>query len=348
MTDYAFFLQGSNRWGKDLALLWRHLNICPSLQQVHITSITQLELSSLTSLKAWGDKKKFCNDITCLLVSAEEEATGNRKYGLSTVWMNPCQARVPSMEEAVRELTTWVFSGPNWPYALVWLNEDTHHVPLPKEWHLGVLPEGGTDSTTCRRISQLEVCQLCISGLQAAYLVGLNGCEVPIITHLPKSLDNGISLTGDRSIYLDVNILQPITEEPDWKVLPLGRCSPILMASPLQTTPLKLERGISITMEVRSLLSWVMLDTSGHVSWHSTPKRPNPIVVLTPPPHKLRDLSGLVDTSSQVSTLDDAEMAETSLEEIPTTISPIAKTLGPSSGTPPKDASHFERRPTSP
>ena len=44
------------------------------------------------------------------------------------------------MEEAVRELTAWVSSGPNWPYALVQLNEDAHHAPLPKEGHLGVLP----------------------------------------------------------------------------------------------------------------------------------------------------------------------------------------------------------------
>ena len=56
---------------------------------------------------------------------------------------------------------------------------------------------------------------------------------------------------------------------------------------------------------------------SGHVSGNLTPKRPNPMVVLTPPSLKLRDLSGLVDTLSQVSTPDDAEMAEASLDEIP-------------------------------
>ena len=223
----------------------------------------------------------------------------------------------------------------------MWLNEDTHHAPLPKEGHLGILPEGGTNSTACGRISQLEVCQLLVSGLQVTYQVGLNGCEDPIITPLPKSLANGISLTGGRSVYLEVNIPQPIVEEPDWKASPLGRCSPILMASPLKATPLKLEREVSMTMEVRSLLSWMMLDTSGHVSGNSTPKRPNPMVVLTPPPHKLRDLSRLVDTSSQVSTPDDVEMVEASLEEVPTTISPIAKTPGPSSGTPLADASHL-------
>ena len=99
-----------------------------------------------------------------------------------------------------------------------------------------------------------------------------------------------------------------------------------------------------MTMEVRSLLSWVMLDTSGHMSGNSTPKRPNPMVILIPPPHKLIDLSRLVDTSSQVSTPDDAEMAEASLEEVPTTISPIAKTPGPSSGTPSADASHLQEK----
>ena len=48
-----------------------------------------------------GERHKVCHDIAFLLVLAEEEATGDRKYGLLTKWVNPCQARVPSMEEAV-------------------------------------------------------------------------------------------------------------------------------------------------------------------------------------------------------------------------------------------------------
>ena len=154
------------------------------------------------------------------------------------------------MEEVVRELTTWVSSGPNWSYALVQLNEDTQHAPLPKEGHLGVLPEGGTDSTTCRRISQLEVCQLLILGLQVAYPVGLNGSKVPIITSLPKSLANGISLAGGKSIYLEVDIPQPIMEEPDQKASPPCGC----------------------------------LHHNGQPC--QGPKRPNPMVILTPPPNK--------------------------------------------------------------
>ena len=341
MTDYAFFSQGSDRWGKDLTFLWGHLNICPSLQQFHILFITQFELSSLTTLKAWGDKEKFCNDITFLLVSAEEEDTGDRKYGLSTIWVNPCQSRVHTNEEVVKELTASVSSGPNWPYPLVQLNEDTCHAPIPKEGHLGVLPEGGTNSTACGRISQLEVQQLLISGLQVTYPVGLNGHEDPIITSLPESLANGISLNGGGSIYLEVNIPQPMAKESDQKALPLGRCSSILIASPLKTTPPKLEREVSMTMMVRSLLSQAMLDMPGHMSGNSTLKRPNPLVILTPPPHKLRDLSRPVDTLSQVSTPDDVKMAEASLEEVHTTISPIAKTPWSRSGASPTDVSQL-------
>ena len=84
-----------------------------------------------------------------------------------------------------------------------------------------------------------------------------------------------------------------------------------------------------------------MLDMSGHGSGNSTPRRPNPVVVLTPPPHKPKELPQPVDTSSQVSTLDDAEMVEASLEGFPTTISPIAMTTRSRSITPPTDVAEL-------
>ena len=67
-------------------------------------------------------------------------------------------------------------------------------------------------------------------------------------------------------------------------------------------------------MEVRNLLCQAMLDMSGHGSGNSTPRRPNPVVILTPPPHKPKELPQPVDTSLQVSTQDDTEMAVASLE----------------------------------
>ena len=148
------------------------------------------------------------------------------------------------MEEAVRELTTWVFSGPDWPYAFVQLHEDTCHVPLPKEGHLGILPRGGAEMTACGRISQLEVCQLLVSGLQVTYPVGCNGHEELVITSLPESLANGISLTGGESIYLKIDIPQSMAEKLDWKVLPIGKCSTIIITSSHKTTPNWKERSV--------------------------------------------------------------------------------------------------------
>ena len=33
MTEYAFFAEKVDRWGKDMASLWGNFNICPQLHQ---------------------------------------------------------------------------------------------------------------------------------------------------------------------------------------------------------------------------------------------------------------------------------------------------------------------------
>ena len=92
-----------------------------------------------------------------------------------------------------------------------------------------------------------------------------------------------------------------------------------------------------MAMEVRNFLSQVILDMSGHGSKNLTPRRPNPVVILMPPLHKPKELLQQVDTSSQAS----AEMAEASLEGIPTSISPIATTSRAGSVTPPADTAEL-------
>ena len=71
---------------------------------------------------------------------------GGRAYGLSTMWVHPYQARVSTMEEAVKQLAPLISAGPDWPYSLVWFNRDAHHAPLPTEGHLSIMVEGGTSS----------------------------------------------------------------------------------------------------------------------------------------------------------------------------------------------------------
>ena len=194
--------------GEAFQSLWEHHDICPILEWFHVASISQSELSSLTSLKALGDPEKLRSNVTFLLILTKECTVGDRVYGLSMMWVHPYQARVSTVEEAVKQLTPLFSTRPDWPYALVWLNADTCHVPLPKEGHMSVLVERSTNSVACGRISQLEVCRLLSLGSQAIYLAGLNGCEVPLIMSLPKSLAKGVAPLEGKPIYLPVDIPQ--------------------------------------------------------------------------------------------------------------------------------------------
>ena len=237
MTEYAFFLQKSRLMEENDDSNVGGINICPSLQWFQIPTLSQAELSSPNGLRVWGKRQKFNHDITFLLVLAEEEATGDKKYGLLTIWVNPSQTRVHSMEKAVGKLIAWASSEPNWPYTLVQLHEGTHYVPLHKEGHLGILPQRGVEVTPCQQISQLEVHQLLITGPQVVYPIGLNGCEEPIITSLIETLANGISLTGGKPIYLEIHIPPSLMKEPERKVLPICKVSTIMITSPHKSTP---------------------------------------------------------------------------------------------------------------
>ena len=166
------------------------------------------------------------------------------------------------MEEAVKQLTALVFSGLNWPYTLVQLNRDTCIAPLPREGHLGVLPEGGTSRTACGKVSQLEVHQLLCLNSQVIYPVGLNSCKIPLITSLPGSLSNGTKPTWRQTHSPNVDILQSIMEWTGWKASLSGVHPSILMASPVKATLPKAEREVSMTTEVRELLSRAEIDMS--------------------------------------------------------------------------------------
>ena len=65
------------------------------------------------------------------------------------------------------------------------------------------------------------------------------------------------------------------------------------------------------------------------------------MVLVMPLPTKLEDFLKPVDMSSQVSAPDNAEMENTSLEEIPTPSSPTAEAPGTSSDAPFTDVAHL-------
>ena len=131
-----------------------------------------------------------------------------------------------------------------------------------------------------------------------------------------------------KPIYLPVNIPESTMKGQESKAPSPGVHSiPILTASPIRAPPPKAEGQVSMTMEVRELLFQAVLDTSGHASGSSTPKRLEPMVLVTPLPPKLEGFPKLVDTSSQVGTPDDGEMDNPTPEDVHATHSPTIKTL---------------------
>ena len=62
MAEYAFFLQKADQW-RDL---WGDISICPPLHWFQPLCHSQVELSSLNGLKAWGRDK---NSTMTLLFS---------------------------------------------------------------------------------------------------------------------------------------------------------------------------------------------------------------------------------------------------------------------------------------
>ena len=258
MTEYGFLVEKADRWGKDMASLWGNFNICPQFHQLELPCHSQVELFSISSLKVWGYAQTPCHNIANLLVWVENTKK-DRHYGISLVWVHPNQVRAATMEEVVKKLTACTSSGTDWPYALAQICKDSHHAPLPKNKHLGILPQGKVQETFCGQISQIKVHQLLAASPQIIYPIGLNRHDEPIITTLPEPLDSGISLIASEHIYLGIDIPSPPVEEPDKKMPPLKDIPTILITSPPKSPP---KSEGSMTTKVSNLLSQAVLEAS--------------------------------------------------------------------------------------
>ena len=141
MTEFAFFASKEDRWGSNMMALWGNLNICPCLNYLELPHHTSGKLLSISHLKIWGDIQEPHNDMAYLLVCTED-ALGAENYGMALAWISPHQVRASTMEEAVGTLSTCISSGSDWPYALAQLYKGSNHTPLPKDKHIGILPQG--------------------------------------------------------------------------------------------------------------------------------------------------------------------------------------------------------------
>ena len=315
-----------------MATLWGNFNVCPHLNHLELPSHSPAELISVSSFKVWGNTRDPHHGMAYLLVCLGN-TTEEIQYGVSLVWVSPNQTRASIMEGAVEKLATCPSSGTDWPYTLAQLYEGSGHAPLPKGKHLGILPQGKVEETSCGQISQLDVCQLLSASPQVAYPSGLNGHDEPIITTLPEPLSSIISIITSKHPYLEID--NPPKWESDTKVLPIGKASIIQTTNPPKSSP---NPEGSMTAEVTHLLDQAVMEASSCESKHSSLEKITTVAVTTSPAQKSEVTAPQVDTSSQAS----IEEVEGSLEDIPANISLIATIYSSRSASPPVNPSELQ------
>ena len=143
--------------------IWVELSICPHLDSLELPCHNLGELLSISHLKIWGDTQEPHNNMAYLLVHTEGSSEAE-SYGMALVWISPHEAWVSTLEEALGTLSACISSGPDWPYVFAQLYKGSNHTPLPKDKHLGILPQGMVEESPNGQISQLKVCQLLSTG----------------------------------------------------------------------------------------------------------------------------------------------------------------------------------------
>ena len=187
--------------------------------------ITWSGLSAISWAEACGNPKRSRFGMAYLLLALAQEVEEERRFGLVAVWVHPCQACLPMLEEAARKLALLINTREDCPYTVVQLCKDSQHVPLSSVSQISIMIDGAPSRSACRCFSQLEVCQLLQSETQVVYPEGLNGCLVPVETSLPGSLAHGTNSLNDEPTLLQVDLSQFTGEECESKTPIPGRVS---------------------------------------------------------------------------------------------------------------------------
>ena len=220
------------------------------------------------------------------------------------------------MEEVVGTLSGYISSGPDWPYALVQLYKGSSHTPLPKDPHLGILPQWKVEESSYGQISQLKVHQLLSARPQVVYPVDLNGDNKPITTTLLEPLSSGTSITINEHPYIRIDIPRPPLEESECTVLLTDKTCAISVTNSPKTS---LQPRVSMPAEVNDLLIRVMAGASSCGSENSPIGRVATAETVASPPQKSEATPQPINTSSQGS----MEDMEASLESPQPTSPPL-------------------------
>ena len=213
-------------------------------------------------------------------------------------------------------LSSLTSEGSDWPYVLIQLYEGANHMPLPKDRHVCILPQGKAESPS-GQISQLKICQLLSARPLVVFPTELNGHDQSVTIDLPESIHTGSSVTTDEYPYIEVNIPTLVPEEQGSTSLALGRKHDI----PTTTQPkTPWKPRVTLRAGVNDLIDWGIIDNYDQESEHSIMVEVPATKADASPPLKMEKPVLSLDTCSQASVGE----TEASVESSPIGTSPTA------------------------
>ena len=141
MSKFSLLCIDSALWNPSTSATWGSLDFCPKVMQFCIHIITQGQLTALSHVGAWGDVEKPCQDMAFLLIAPHLAIGCKWVFGLTAMWLHPCQAHLPTLADAAWKLLLLANEGTNWPNAYIRMNDVVAHVPLSSVGHIGVMTD---------------------------------------------------------------------------------------------------------------------------------------------------------------------------------------------------------------
>ena len=140
------------------------LDFCPAVMQFQVHAIMQTQLTTLSQAGAWGDTKKGWWDMALLLIVPSLAVGCEWVFGLTAMWVHPCQAHLPTLGEVTQKLRLLTDISSNWLYAYVWMNDAMTHMPLSSEGHIGVTTDGIPSMNACGHLTNCRHRSYCNMG----------------------------------------------------------------------------------------------------------------------------------------------------------------------------------------
>ena len=102
--NFSYFIKDVNRWDTATEAIMGLPDICPTLPWFTVSGIIKVGLTTITQAGGWGSSERQFSGMAYLLLAPMPEVEGEKKFGLTSVWVHPNQ-NLLSMEEAAKKLT---------------------------------------------------------------------------------------------------------------------------------------------------------------------------------------------------------------------------------------------------